>query len=280
MNVEETLKHISEKYGRDIFLDTNRLIGLFKDYSPELKKESKLLKIAIDLGVFNKIFYIREYEVESIINKFVWIMRDSYCIDEIWAKQMMIWIVNSMGHKLDNKVFDRVIYPSNTEKVQEDSDFIDKKNIEKKLKIATNMPYTYMQLHQKNIYKNQSIKIPDNIDIVYFDFVEEIPQGVIIDCNNAEVVCFSKHVEVIQKGAIQEYSNVKYWIFIKENSKRIVYDEDLFTNSGKIFCTLADYVIRRRYNAVCFDNKYDKNLQKTDLGKVRTIVGFVERLPY
>ena len=53
-NTQDVLSYIKNEYSTDIFLNTNKLIGLFSDIAPLLYKEKKLVAIALKEGVDRK----------------------------------------------------------------------------------------------------------------------------------------------------------------------------------------------------------------------------------
>jgi hypothetical protein len=49
-NSKDVLNHIADTYGIDCLLDGSRLINIFIDYAPQLKKEKKLLRVVFEEG--------------------------------------------------------------------------------------------------------------------------------------------------------------------------------------------------------------------------------------
>lgn len=67
--METVVKQIFEQFGSGILLDKNKFLAVFADYAPKMKKERKMLTIALDEGVAKFFFNCAEYDRESMINQ-------------------------------------------------------------------------------------------------------------------------------------------------------------------------------------------------------------------
>ena len=67
--METVVKQIFEQFGSEILLEKNKFLAVFADYAPKMKKERKMLNIALDEGV--AIFFVNcaEYDRETRVNQ-------------------------------------------------------------------------------------------------------------------------------------------------------------------------------------------------------------------
>lgn len=89
--IEEAFSLIVNQHREDVFANGQRLLGLLSDYAPQLVRERKLIKIAVESGAYKAIYEADSGIKMQILNKYVAIMKDSYFIEESWARKALLW---------------------------------------------------------------------------------------------------------------------------------------------------------------------------------------------
>lgn len=69
MTVSETIKVIIDQFGSDIILQKNKFLSIFGDYAPRLKKEKKMISIALDENIARLFINCEINEREAIVRK-------------------------------------------------------------------------------------------------------------------------------------------------------------------------------------------------------------------
>lgn len=85
LTLPTVLKQIIERFGPQIFLDTQKCIAVFKDIAPTLKEEQKILEMALKLDVGTYFAKAQENEKEAAIKKSVSAMEGILADDAIVA---------------------------------------------------------------------------------------------------------------------------------------------------------------------------------------------------
>lgn len=67
--MENVVKQIFEQFGSEILLDKNKFLAIFVDYAPKMKKERKMLAIALDEGVAKFFVNCAECDRETNVDK-------------------------------------------------------------------------------------------------------------------------------------------------------------------------------------------------------------------
>lgn len=98
-DIEAAFKYILKKHGFDV-IKTNRLISLLSDYAPTLTKERKIVKIAIEAGVYKKLLDVdssdneaQEYAIAKAIDK----LNNEMLLDLNWSKNAVIWLISQLN---------------------------------------------------------------------------------------------------------------------------------------------------------------------------------------
>lgn len=69
MTVSKTIKVIIDQFGSDIILQKNKFLSIFGDYAPKLKKEKKMISIALDENIANLFINCEISEHEAVVRK-------------------------------------------------------------------------------------------------------------------------------------------------------------------------------------------------------------------
>lgn len=221
-SIEAAFKMIVERHGKEVFGKTGKLIGLLGDYAPNLMKERKLVKVAIEAGAYEAILNaanVSNSEIELTIKKYVAVLNETYFIDELWARKALQWCAgvlnvskNEVSVNLDNK-------PNNTVRVND---------VESTLKTRD----AEQSSVEMTIYKDELVKysgnstnviIPKGIRIIrshafYSDSKIQkvtIPSTVKIIGKSSFAYCFNLQQVEIDEG-IEEIGD---WAFV--NCKRL-----------------------------------------------------------
>ena len=92
-SIEAAFRLILNRHGKNVF-HSSALLGLIGDYAPSLVKERRLVKVAIESGAYKAICAAPITERKHVFNRYVSFLTDSYYIDEIWAKKVLMWYTN------------------------------------------------------------------------------------------------------------------------------------------------------------------------------------------
>lgn len=95
--IETALKIICEHHGNEVLAEEKRLLAYLSDYAPELTKERKLIKIAVESGAYKALYLAKACEKQIIFSKYVSILENEYFINEIWAKLVLQWCLDVMS---------------------------------------------------------------------------------------------------------------------------------------------------------------------------------------
>ena len=100
--VEDAFAVIIEKHGESVF-QSEILLSLFADYAPSLVREKRIIKIAVESGAYRDICEAPAAERMNVINKYVSILKDSFFIEETWARKVLIWCMDALSQESSDK---------------------------------------------------------------------------------------------------------------------------------------------------------------------------------
>ena len=69
MTVSKVIKVIIDQFGSEIILQKNKFLAIFEDYAPMLKKEKKIISIALDENVASLFINCQINEREAVVRK-------------------------------------------------------------------------------------------------------------------------------------------------------------------------------------------------------------------
>ena len=95
-DIDEAFDYIFGKYGFEIIKQSHKLVSLLADYAPSLENERRLVRMALDAGIYTDLLGINatdnaaQTEAKAkAINK----LNKLYFIDPIWATKVVSWLV-------------------------------------------------------------------------------------------------------------------------------------------------------------------------------------------
>ena len=71
-NILDAFNAIVSRYGAKVFLQGNQFIGLLADYAPDLIRERRLARIAMECGAYKAI--CNSGDLEKTVNKYITIL--------------------------------------------------------------------------------------------------------------------------------------------------------------------------------------------------------------
>jgi CYTH domain-containing protein len=102
-NSKEALKHIADTYGVDYLFDGSKLINVFIDYAPQLKKEKRLLRVVFEenaASVLKDNLKSQQADKEIAFKQAVTRLTDA-CIAQDAAESIIYELTDALGWKLN-----------------------------------------------------------------------------------------------------------------------------------------------------------------------------------
>ncbi len=96
-DLSDCIKYLRRKYTHTIFFEPKKLLSYVSDYMPELTVEKRILKVALEAGVYR---YLLDDlgKIKSLnIEKAKYILINDYGLSDKWACEAVNWIVNSFS---------------------------------------------------------------------------------------------------------------------------------------------------------------------------------------
>lgn len=227
-SIDDAFSLIVEKYGREVFLSGNRLIGLMGDYAPSLVNERKLIKAAIEVGAYKAIYEAPEKERPQILNKYVSLLTNNYYISEEWARRALMWCADNLSEMKTPNLPVKAGIVENLDGLKENSDRIGKPH---NLSIDTDLIIKDGVLI-KYIGNKSTLELPENI--------HTIGPGAFRSNSVLNKIILSESIKAINNNAFENCSNLEE-IFFTKGLKEI--GEYVFAHCIKLKnCELPDSV--------------------------------------
>lgn len=140
--ISEVFTFIIDFYGVDIIKDKRTFVSLLGDYAPSLENERKLVKIALESGVYKTIIDANdkdESEREICVDRMIAKLQDQFFLSPEWSQKVVSWLigylkwdvsfvencfspisVENIGHSISNTGFDAIVY----DRFNRDPDYI------------------------------------------------------------------------------------------------------------------------------------------------------------
>lgn len=141
-DISEVFTFIIDFYGVGIIKDKRAFVSLLGDYAPNLENERKLIKIALESGVYKTILDANdkdESERGICVDRMIAKLQDQYFLSPEWSQKVVSWLigylkwdisfvdnycspisVENIGHSISNTRFDAIMY----DRFNRDSDYI------------------------------------------------------------------------------------------------------------------------------------------------------------
>lgn len=218
-SIEDAFKIILEKHGQSAF-QSGILMGLLGDYAPMLIREKKLVKVAIEAGAYKALCEANVSERKEVINKYTSILSESFFIDEVWAKKVLLWCSDALSGSAESVTLhsdDQIIVKNGNEADKTELSGLSSvpvedecnKQTEKDLNISDGvlikyngsqstlvLPNTIHRIAQNAFYSNKSLNevvIPSNVRV--------IEKSAFAYCSNLEIIDFSDGLEQIGESS-------------------------------------------------------------------------------
>lgn len=97
--IDDALLYIFNVYGIETINESNRLVALLSDYAPTLERERKLIRVALNVGVYSDLMSIDKNdksEQELAINKAVTKLHNDAFMDPVIAKETIEWFIKQL----------------------------------------------------------------------------------------------------------------------------------------------------------------------------------------
>lgn len=95
-NINECFIYIKEVHGFETFFDTKKLLSYISDYMPELTVEKRILKVALEAGIYKHLISQKGDIIYTNYNKAKFVLVNEYGISEKWAEEAVSWIIGSV----------------------------------------------------------------------------------------------------------------------------------------------------------------------------------------
>lgn len=99
-SVEDTFRYIICTHGFEVIKQKSTFVSLLSDYAPTLEKERRVVKMALESGVYLELMSVSktdEQEQAAAQAKAINKLNKDYLLDQVWAKQAVLWFVSQLG---------------------------------------------------------------------------------------------------------------------------------------------------------------------------------------
>ena len=118
--VEDTFRYIICTHGFEIIKQKSAFVSLLADYAPTLEKERRVVKMALESGVYLDLMSVSktdEKEQSAAQAKAISKLNKEYLLDQAWAKQAVMWFVSQLGWRAQILATPHKVVPANSEVV-------------------------------------------------------------------------------------------------------------------------------------------------------------------
>lgn len=99
-SVEDTFRYIICTHGFEVIKQKSTFVSLLADYAPTLEKERRVVKMALESGVYLELMSVSktdEQEQAAAQAKAINKLNKDYLLEQVWAKQAVLWFVSQLG---------------------------------------------------------------------------------------------------------------------------------------------------------------------------------------
>lgn len=202
-SVEDTFRYIICTHGIEIIKQKSAFVSLLADYAPTLEKERRVVRMALDAGVYLDLLSVSktdENEQMAAQAKAINKLNKDYLLDQVWAKQAVLWFVSQLGWTSVVREVHKKIIPAKEAVKQETTA---PKQVNKHPEASPATPKSsgtssiWMDIRNGVLKKYTGhdwlVTIPDG--------VTEIAERAFYDNNNVEVIRLPATVKHIRKSA-------------------------------------------------------------------------------
>ena len=93
----ECFKYLRRKFTYTIFFELKKILSYVSDYMPKLMVEKRILKVALEAGIYRQLLDDAGNIVELNIEKAKFTLVNDYGLSEKWAGEAVEWLVKAFG---------------------------------------------------------------------------------------------------------------------------------------------------------------------------------------
>lgn len=91
----DCFKYLKRKFTHNIFFEPKKILSYVSDYMPELMVEKRILKVALEAGVYKQLLDDTGNIIELNIEKTKFTLVNDYGLSEKWAGEAVDWLVKA-----------------------------------------------------------------------------------------------------------------------------------------------------------------------------------------
>lgn len=200
--IEDALSYIFSVYGTEVVKENNRLVALLSDYAPKLERERKLIRVAMDFGVYVDLINVsksdkaaQELSKKMTITK----LHNEAFMDPVIAEQIIDWFISYLGWEkknLDSKnttsMTNNILFPN---KVLND---INRVTTYKNIKVGDTIVF--------GLYPQENLTIPSGIEWEIIS-IDEM-QALLLSKYCLDAVPYNK----VKIKETWKYSDLRKWL--------------------------------------------------------------------
>lgn len=113
-DVNDAFAYIFSTHGIDVIKQKGVFVSLLADYAPTLEKERRIVRIALDAGIYGELLLVSKTDMSAqnaARAKAVSKLNNEYMLDHSWAEQVVSWFVTQLNWSPSNNNNVRSIAP-------------------------------------------------------------------------------------------------------------------------------------------------------------------------
>lgn len=95
--VLDCFRYLKRRFTHSIFFEPKKILSYVSDYMPELMVEKRILKVALEAGVYKQLLDDSGKIIELNIEKTKFTLVNDYGLSEKWAGEAVDWLVKAFG---------------------------------------------------------------------------------------------------------------------------------------------------------------------------------------
>ncbi len=170
-DVNEAFAYIFSTHGIDVIKQKGVFVSLLADYAPALEKERRVVRMALDAGIYGELLIVSTTDVSAqnaVRAKAVSKLNNEYMLDHSWAEQVVNWLVSQLNWSTSGNDNARNIAPSKIEcivppptKTTVNSSSVNVQSYNGKLKVGDRVEFGSYPFDDKRTWKKIGWEILD-----------------------------------------------------------------------------------------------------------------------
>lgn len=103
IDVVSFFRYVLYHEGKIFFRNSQKVLGLFSDFLPELVVEKRILRIALESSVYEKIDNQSAALTNNDISKCIRLLEEDFGLSSKWAKVSIEWYLNAIDTQIENQ---------------------------------------------------------------------------------------------------------------------------------------------------------------------------------